>query len=81
MNTKEPAYSCVMIPPKTHVLKSQTVTVKGDLIKLPSLYLFIHEDGSVYVQTKREGDHVEYVSLKSLIEAVKNTQVIESFSE
>lgn len=80
-----PEYECVMVnPPKPKILKSETWTIKGHNARLPSTQLFITEDWSVYLQTKRRGEKVEYTSLDSLIadlvHVLKNTLIIRNYS-
>jgi hypothetical protein len=82
MNDKDKIYDCVIADSVNEVnLHSKRVTLKGTCVKLPSDELFVMEDGSVYVQTKKQGEHVSYTSLSSLIQAVKSTKIIENFSK
>jgi len=75
----DPSYACIMVPPaKQEVLKTQTYSLKGHHIQIPSRSLFITEDGSIYVVMKKGKKVVEYASLKSLIETVKKAVIVEN---
>lgn len=76
-----PDYQCVMNNPTPEkVLNAETWSLHGRHITIPSRRLFVTDDGSVYVVIKRKGNKSEYASMDSLIKAVKNTVIIESFS-
>lgn len=76
-----PDYQCTMVPvTQPTILKSETFTLKGTHVEIPSRNLFITEDGSVYVVMKRKGKVADYASLDSLIETIKKTTILEGFS-
>lgn len=79
-----PTFRCILesVPPP-QVLKSQTRTIRGWRIGIPSNQLFITQDGSVYVVMEEKDGKTEFASLKGLIEDVirERIQIIENFSD